>query len=93
MFKISKKNVIESDEGFSVEVIGRTGIKYSEINKSINIDSEILAGPSGIVLYKDSIKSWNFPDNDIIIDENKRMKMICNIREAFKYRGVQIQII
>ena len=34
MFKIARTNVIESDAGFSVEVLGRTGLLYTEGLKS-----------------------------------------------------------
>ena len=42
MFTIPRVNVIESDEGFSVEVIGRDEIKYTEDKKSLIIESEFL---------------------------------------------------
>jgi hypothetical protein len=42
MFKETRKNVVESDEGFSIEVLGRTGIKYTEGEKTMFVDSEVL---------------------------------------------------
>jgi hypothetical protein len=61
MFKIPRVNVIESDEGFSIEVLGRTGLLYTEGLKSMHIDSEILASPGGIAMLKNSIRAWNPP--------------------------------
>jgi hypothetical protein len=47
MFTIPRNNVIESDEGFSVEVLGRTGLLYTEGARSLQIDSEILLDRMG----------------------------------------------
>jgi hypothetical protein len=93
VFRIPRINVIESDEGFSVEVLGLTGIKYTENKKALNIDSELLAGPSGLGIYKDSIKTWNFPHSKKIIDEAERERIVDNIKRAFKFRGFEIQVI
>ena len=57
MFFRPRVNVVESDAGFSVEVLGRTGIRYREGDKSIFVDSEVLNGPSGMVVAGSSIPS------------------------------------
>ena len=38
------KNIIESDEGFVIELLGREGIKYTEGAKNAIVYSEILTG-------------------------------------------------
>ncbi len=93
MFVIPRVNVIQSDEGFSVEVLGRTGLLYTEGSKSLDIDSEILAGPSGLGIYKNSIKSWNPPHNNETIDESKRDAIVENIRRAFCFQGLEIAVL
>jgi len=93
MFKIPRNNVIESDEGFSVEVLGRTGLLYTEGSKKLYVDSEVLAGPSGLGIYKNPIKSWDIPQNDELIDKSKRDTIIDNIRRAFRFRGVEIEVL
>jgi hypothetical protein len=93
MFEIPRANVIQSDEGFSVEVVGRTGLMYTEGSKSLDVDSEVLAGPSGLVIYADSIRSWNPPHQDEAIDESKRDAIVENIRRAFRFRGLEIEIL
>jgi hypothetical protein len=92
MFKIPRVNVIESDEGFSVEVLGRTGVRYIESSKELRVDSEFLVSSSGLVIYKNSIRSWEPPFANEIIDENKRAAIVDNIRRAFQFRGVEIDI-
>lgn len=93
MFVIPRPNVIQSDEGFSVEVLGRTGLLYTESSRQLHIDSEVLAGPSGLLIYEASIKSWNPPHEREIIDGAKRESIVENIRRAFRFRGFEIEVI
>jgi hypothetical protein len=95
MFKVPRVNIIESDEGFSVEVLGRTGLLYTEGLKKIHIDSEVLASSSttGLVLFAYSISTWNSPNDSEIINENKRDAIIENIRRAFRFQGVEIEVV
>ncbi len=92
MFHIPRTNVIQSDSGFSVEVLGRTGIMYSENSRTIKIDSEVLQGPSGLIIYTDSIIRWQTPHESEKIDETCRAVIVENIKEAFKFRGIEIQV-
>jgi len=92
MFKIPKVNVIESDEGFSVEVLGRTGVRYSEGGRTLRVDSEVLAGPAGLVIYTASITQWNPPHESEAVDESKRQVIVDNIRRAFRFRGLEIEV-
>jgi hypothetical protein len=91
MFKIPRVNVIESDEGFSVEVLGRTGLLYKEGNKSIRIDSEIL-NQDEIAVIQESIRTWGPPYSQETIDDNKRDLIMENIRRAFAFENTKIEI-
>ena len=93
MFKIPRPNVIESDEGFSVEVLGRTGLLYTEGSRKLHVNSEILAGSSGLVMYKNSIRSWDTPHDHQLIDESKRDAIVDNIQRAFRFDGLEIQVL
>jgi hypothetical protein len=92
MFKIPRVNVIESDEGFSIEVLGRTGLLYTEGLKSMHIDSEILASPGGIAMLKNSIRAWNPPYENESVDDIKRKTIIDNLRRAFRSPGDDISV-
>jgi hypothetical protein len=92
MFSTPRPNVIESSEGYSVEVLGRTGLIYKEGSKTLQIDSEVLAGPSGIVVYTDSINSWDKPNAVSQIDDKERERIVSNIVAAFKFRGYDIEV-
>ena len=43
MFKKRWFNVIVSDEGFSVKILGKVGLRYKEGSKTMFIDSEVMA--------------------------------------------------
>lgn len=92
MFYIPRLNVIQSDSGFSVEVLGRTGLLYSEGPRTMKIDSEVLQGPSGMVVYADSIVKWQSPHEDNEVDGACRNRIVDNIKEAFRFRGLEIEV-
>ena len=58
MFTIPRVNVIESDEGFSVEVLGRYEVKYTEGAKSLVIESDFLMGQPSLAIYANTIRKW-----------------------------------
>jgi hypothetical protein len=84
-------NVIESSVGFSVRVLGRTGLRYQEGSRSVRIDSEVLAKPRAIAMYKDSIKSWEGCDPDEVGDAD-RDRIADNIKRAFEACGYELQV-
>lgn len=91
MFKIPRTNEIESDEGFSVKV-EMTRLVYTEGVKRLLINSEILASPGNIAIYKKSIQKWEPPFDNEIIDENKCNVIIENIGRAFRFKGEWIDV-
>jgi hypothetical protein len=93
MFTIPRGNVIQSSDGYSVEVLGHVGLLYTEGSKSIHVNSEISLGPSGLGIYKGSIRAWNPPYDNETIDDNKRDTIVENIRRAFRFQGFEIEVI
>ena len=93
MFVIPRPNVIQSSEGFSVEVLGLTGLLYTEGTRSLRVDSEVLGGKAGLMIYKESIKSWNPPYDAEVISEIERNTIMERIRNAFRFRGFEIVIV
>lgn len=93
MFSIPRVNVVASDEGFSVEVLGRTGIEYREGARSVFVDSEVLAVGKGIAVFSDSIKNWQPPHECDGITANERMRILENIRRAMEFRNQPVQIL
>ncbi len=92
MFHSDNPNIITSDEGFSVQILGRTGLRYQQGSHWLRVSSETLATPHGIVIYRSSIKEWVEPQSEPI-SETARNSILENIRRAFAFRGIEIEII
>ncbi len=54
------------------------------------VDAEVLSGPAGLIVYSSSIAKWEDGNE---VGEAKRAQIIDNIRRAFQYRGIEIQIV
>jgi hypothetical protein len=91
-FSEPRVNVIESDTGFSVEVLGRTGMRYAEHGKSAFVDSEVLAKPGAIAVYPKSIRHWDPPHDAEPLDDEDRNRIVTNIHRAFAARGYEAQV-
>lgn len=91
-FSIPRTNVIESDEGFSVEVLGPTGLRYIEPGRILWLDSEMLAGPAGLILYSGNMKPEGSAET-ITLDSVDRDRIVENVRAAFRFRGFEIQVV
>ena len=93
MFSIPRVNVIESDTGFSVEVLGRTGMKYREGDKCLFVDSEVLVAGKGIMISAKSIKYWDPPHDKEEISPNKKAIILNNIKDAIGFRNEPVEIL
>jgi hypothetical protein len=92
MFSCDNPNIIISDEGFSVQVLGPSGLRYVQGDRFIRISSEALAHPYGLVIYTSSIRKWEEPYNQPV-EERERGIIIENIRRAFAFRNIEIEVI
>jgi Immunity protein 74 len=86
-------NWVESDEGFSVEALGRTGLRYTEEGRTMFIDSEALATPNAMALYRGSIRAWDPPHENDLLSDKDRNGIIDKIRRAFASRGWTLEVI
>jgi len=89
-FTIPRVNVIESDTGFQVELLGRTGLEYREGSKTLFVDAEILV--HGIAIYSGSIKDWKEPYSEEIISSEKKQEILSNIEKAYSWRNESVKI-
>jgi hypothetical protein len=86
-------SLIESSAGFSVRILGRTGLRYFEDHRSVWIDSEVLAKPGGaIALFKDSIKTWEGDAYVQVVSEADRDRIVGNIKRAFEFFGYELVV-
>ncbi|MDR3473871.1 MAG: hypothetical protein P4M09_19615 [Devosia sp.] len=91
-FFIPRTNVIESHEGFRVETLGRTGIRFVEPDRALLLDSEMLAGSAGLILYSDRIKD-ELTGARAVISIDDRKEIVEKIRAAFRHRGLEIEVV
>ena len=92
-FTVPRPNRYESSRGFSVEVLGRTGLRYVEDERALFVDSEILAAPAGVLIYRDSIKSSDASDEVEPLSEEARQRIVDNIRAALGSQGIVVDVI
>lgn len=84
-------NTYESSSGFSVEVLGRTGLRYSEGGRTALIDSEVLSGEYGIWIDGNSLTKWDQPDGSPI-SAAERGRILDNVKRAFDFFGQRADI-
>lgn len=93
MITSPRPNFYESSEGFSVEVCIPTGLIYRERGCEMFIDSEILTGASGLVLYKSSITNWMPPNESRPVTGEDSVRIVENIRQVFRTQGFEIDVL
>ena len=49
--------------------------------------------PGAILLYKDSIESWESPDDQVRSNDAERNRVVENIKRAFEACGYELQVI
>jgi hypothetical protein len=91
MFTNPRANFYESSDGFSVEVMGQTGLVYREGERAMLVNSEILAGPAGLVIYHSSIVRWKPPHEAEIVSSENRYQIVRNIQNAFRSQGLEVE--
>ncbi len=86
-----KTNLIESTEGFSLEVLGRTGMCYCEEGRSVFVDSEVL-NTTAIAVWPTRMKSWDAPNENLPITPEDRRRIIENVKRAFEFAGWRLVV-
>lgn len=83
--------MIFKKRAYKVKLKGRSGVEYSEGSKKMLISSEFMSGSNGIVIYSDSIRAWQVP-NDKEIISNQQIKAIQhNITEDLKGHDIPVE--
>ena len=93
MFTSPRPNLYESSNGFTVEVLGTTGLIYSERGWKMFVDSEVSTGNEGMIVYSSSIKRWEEPHTTDAISDAEKQRILNNIQDAFRFQGFEIHII
>jgi hypothetical protein len=92
--KIDNKT-IESSEGYTVRYIDIHYLEYSEGSKTATVEIEGGVNESGDVdwlLYRNSLKGWNAPFDEIIMTEDQHNTIIERISECLKMLGMKHKV-
>jgi hypothetical protein len=92
-FANPRPNLYVCDAGFSIEVLGQTGIRYSESGRSAFVDSEVMNEPDTMLVYERSIKKWDPPHESEPLDDGDRARILAGVRKAFEFKGYKLQVI
>jgi hypothetical protein len=83
-FRKSWHERVSSSDGYSVRVIGRTGLDYRDDLGSFRIDSESMSGPDmEVVVYPRSIPE---------LPGRSRAEVLDRLRRAFEYAGWKLTV-
>lgn len=93
MLTSPRSNSYESSEGFSVEVLGCRGFRYLKSGRQMFVDSEVLTGPSGMAVYKGTIRKWDPSYDNVPVTDSDRDRILKDIRDAFRSQGFEIDVI
>ena len=89
-------NYYESTEGFTLEIFPSRLAKfiYLEGDHKMVIHAEMLTGSIPFVIYiDDEFKHWEPPHGNEPITFEKRVKILENIRNVFRFDGYEIDVI
>jgi Immunity protein 74 len=91
-FRISptNPNAIESNDGVTVEILGRTGIRYTEGERAYFVDSDVLATPA-IAVSATRIRAWDDSHEVATLTDADRQRIFENIAEAFASQDWQLE--
>jgi len=92
-FYVSRPNVYACSDGYSVEILGRTGLVYREQERCAFVDSEVLMPPAGILVYQDTICRWEPPHEHQVLGPAERARILSNILTVLGSQGVEVQVI
>jgi predicted RNA-binding protein len=79
--------------GHVVTLLGRTGLRYIEDNRSMFVDSEMLACPNKVAVYRKSILEWNPPHGSDITSESDRARILANMVQALRLQWLDVDVI
>jgi len=92
-FSVPSPNLYVCSDGYTVEVLGRTGLAYREEGRCMFVDSEVLAPPAGILVYQDTIRDWQPPHQEHLLSDGERSRILENILKALGSQGIGVQVL
>lgn len=86
------RRLLGGHPGFEVSTRGRGELVYTEGDRSLRIEAEMLTGSPDWVVYTDSIRRWEPPYEKEPISPERKGKVIANIRSHFRDKGLYVEM-
>jgi hypothetical protein len=86
---LRRGELLESSEGFSIENLGREGIRYHEGNRALYVWTEFLKPKNMGVSTR--ITRWDPPHEGEVLDLVNKQRILNNIKEAIEYEGLKVE--
>jgi hypothetical protein len=93
-FSIPRTNVIASTEGFIVEVTSPSEVRYSENGEVWRMDAELLTSDATpLAIYSGTLEPVGEREAlPSLLSSARRDEIIANIKRAFRFRGIDVEI-
>jgi hypothetical protein len=75
--------------GYSVQILGRAGVRYREGSHTVYVDGEMLVGEYNFVIVE-NFRMWE--DTRQLLSEEKRKEIVEKIRAAFQQEGLRLLV-
>ena len=76
-----------------ITLLGRTGLRFTEGDRSMFVDSEMLGRPNGIAVYRESISRWDPPYEADALSEGDRERVLASIVAALRLQRLDVDVI
>jgi hypothetical protein len=91
-------------DGCTIELLGRTGLKYTEGATTLFVGGERLVGKPDYVVYANSIGPWEgyldssapvvpYWEDPRRLPDAERRRVLANIESAFRANGLVLEIV
>jgi len=90
---VERRQGSQSPAHVGITLLGRTGLRYTEDGRSMFVDSEMLAHPNSIVVYRESISRWDPPHESQTLSEGDRERVLASIVAALRLQGFDVDVI
>lgn len=83
---------VESDEGFTVELLGRVHLRYREGGRSILIGAERHADGMGYTVLSSPMGGWEAPHSSETLTDVEWQRVFRNVLAALEFLRMRIDV-
>ena len=76
---------------YKVSIKGRSSVIYAEGQREARIETEMLTGPTDLVIYFEQFRSWQPPFQNDVLSERDRQRIKSNIAKELEASGLTLE--